>query len=405
MLAAQYSSDQWSGAAWSGNSGTENTWPYVDAGMNTQMDAYAQWTDQYGMYHGPMPYPGMAPGPEAWRQHPEGGNQEWRPHQDGDVGLGAGHYDQDIDAQGWARSGYPDRTNAAASMPPAREEVSWSSQRPAAKSRPEPGLRPAPAPRAAPKMRSLPSPLRVPLGPDPAMPPAIFPALPEAAECLEASSLPPPGMILARAAGGPAEEAVDEPKRVSPSAPHRPSPPPGVAQSLGSAESDAPAGISISQVEDGRATRVEWRIEDLRSRLQACMGRPLVSPPFATCDLPNLRLMVFPDAREAVKNARSRERKGMYAAMVRKGPLFGALRLKADCLDRSAALPIVRFHLTVGACRRGPFTYDFSEQAIHGCDDFGVDWLKQVDNSGCLRVAVEIFEVTQRSANKAANFH
>lgn len=45
------------------------------------------------------------------------------------------------------------------------------------------------------------------------------------------------------------------------------------------------------------------------------MGRPLVSPPFAARGLPNLRLMVFPDAREAAKGVRQRERKGLYATM------------------------------------------------------------------------------------------
>lgn len=209
--------------------------------------------------------------------------------------------------------------------------------------------------------------------------------------------LPPPGLILARAASAPSgsskEEAVDG--AVPAAGPQKPTPPPGLPPSS-STDADAPAGMSISQMEGGLATRVEWRIEDLRGRLQACMGRPLVSPPFATCGLPNLRFMVFPDARDAVKSARSKERKGMYATMVRKGPLFGALRLKADCLDQSMVLPVVRFHLTVGTCRRGPFLYDFSEQAIHGCDDFGVDWLKQLeDATGCLRVAVEILEVTQ----------
>lgn len=136
-------------------------------------------------------------------------------------------------------------------------------------------------------------------------------------------------------------------------------------------------------------TRIEWHIEEVRNRLQSCMGRPLVSPPFAACDLPNLRLMVFPDAREAVKTVRSHERKSLYAAMVRKGPLYGALKLKADCLAGQDTL--VKVYFTVGAVRVGPLTYDFAVQAIHGCDDLGVDWLKQVDEStGGLRVAVEI---------------
>lgn len=183
--------------------------------------------------------------------------------------------------------------------------------------------------------------------------------------------------------------------------PTKPVPPPGFAEDKKESGQVLAPGISVKTAPVGTdsCVRVEWCIDDLRSRLQAVMGRPLVSPPFATCGLPNLRLMVFPDARDAIKNARSRERKGLYAAMVRRGPLFGALRLKADCLDRSTALPQVRFHLTVGVVRRGPFNYDFSEQAIHGCDDFDVDWLKQLDDNGCLRVAVEILEVTTSGAD------
>lgn len=135
-------------------------------------------------------------------------------------------------------------------------------------------------------------------------------------------------------------------------------------------------------------TRVEWRIEDVRCKLQASMGRPLVSPPFAACGLPNLRLMVSPDAREAAKTVRSHERKSLYATMVKKGPVYGSLSLKADCLERDTKL---KLYFTVGAVRCGPLSYDFAVQAIHGCDDFGVDWLKQIEEStGRLRVAVEI---------------
>eukprot|EP00927_Polykrikos_kofoidii_P009818 TRINITY_DN14113_c0_g1_i1.p1 TRINITY_DN14113_c0_g1~~TRINITY_DN14113_c0_g1_i1.p1 ORF type:complete len:555 (+),score=86.89 TRINITY_DN14113_c0_g1_i1:79-1743(+) len=167
---------------------------------------------------------------------------------------------------------------------------------------------------------------------------------------------------------------------------------PTSACSAGVAQMDAPPGmfINLGEVNGEVCTKVEWRIEDLRGRLQASMGRPLVSPSFLAAGLPNLRLMVFPDAREAVKSARSRERKGMYAAMVKKGPLYGSLKLKADCLERATVL---KFYLSCGSARRGPFVYNFAEQAIHGCDDFGVDWLKQVeDMSGCLSVSVEILK-------------
>lgn len=158
--------------------------------------------------------------------------------------------------------------------------------------------------------------------------------------------------------------------------------------------------VSTLNVFGSSCTRAEWRIDDLRGKLLASMGRPLVSPPFAARGLPNLRLMVFPDAREAVKGVRSRERKGLYSAMVKKGPLHGALKLKADCLERATVL---RFHLTVGSVRCGPFTYDFSECAIHGCEDFGADWLKQVDErSGNLSVGVEILDVKEFADGRGA---
>eukprot|EP00931_Biecheleriopsis_adriatica_P100895 TRINITY_DN76131_c0_g1_i1.p1 TRINITY_DN76131_c0_g1~~TRINITY_DN76131_c0_g1_i1.p1 ORF type:complete len:383 (+),score=95.34 TRINITY_DN76131_c0_g1_i1:111-1259(+) len=159
------------------------------------------------------------------------------------------------------------------------------------------------------------------------------------------------------------------------------------------ADVELPPGISIAtaDVAGSDCTRVEWRIEDLYGKLQASMGRPLVSPPFAALGLPNLRLMVFPDGRDTMKNARSGERKGLYAAMIKKGPLHGALKLKADCLQCATVMTV---NLTVGKVRSGPLVYDFSEQAIHGLDDFGVDWLKQVDKaSGSLTVGLEILDV------------
>lgn len=51
-------------------------------------------------------------------------------------------------------------------------------------------------------------------------------------------------------------------------------------------------------------------------------------------------------------------------------------------------------NLIVGEVRAGPLVYDFSEQAIHGLDDFGIDWLRQVERfSGSLTVGIEILEV------------
>lgn len=164
---------------------------------------------------------------------------------------------------------------------------------------------------------------------------------------------------------------------------------PVLQKPAGGADVAMPPGMSI-HIADG-CTRVEWQIEDLRSRLLANMGRPLVSPSISAPNLPNLRLMVLPDAREVLKNSRSSERKKLYDNMIKKGPLHGALKLKVDCLERAT---IVRFNLTVGSMRVGSMTFDFADQAIHGSEDFAMDWLKQVDKqTGSLSVGVEILEV------------
>lgn len=193
--------------------------------------------------------------------------------------------------------------------------------------------------------------------------------------------VPPPGLL------GSAEPHQPEPATASAIVPLPATP------AVSPLADHAPPGMTITptSVDGNHCIRVEWLIQDLTSKLQACMGRPFVSPPFTACGLENLRFMVFPDARDAVKSARSRERKGLYAAMIKKGPLYGSLKLKADCLEHAT---ILTFNLTVGVVRAGPLTYDFSEQAIHGLDDFGVDWLKQVEQgAGNLRVGIEILEV------------
>jgi hypothetical protein len=186
---------------------------------------------------------------------------------------------------------------------------------------------------------------------------------------------PPPGLMNDR-------EVAEHYSAVGAAIPRKP------AESLAVAQ-----GMCLRSVEvDGSAyTRVEWLVEKFCAKLQPNMGRPLVSPPFAACGLPNLRLMIFPDTPEAVKNARSRDRKNIYANVLKKGPLSGSLKLKADALEGAPA--VITFNLTVGPVRVGPVTYDFSEQAVHGVDNFNTDWLKHVDASdGSLSVGIEILE-------------
>mmetsp|Transcript_19659 Transcript_19659/g.45822 ORF Transcript_19659/g.45822 Transcript_19659/m.45822 type:complete len:309 (-) Transcript_19659:270-1196(-) len=139
-------------------------------------------------------------------------------------------------------------------------------------------------------------------------------------------------------------------------------------------------------------TRVEWQIDDFCTKLQATMNRHLVSPGFNVCGLNNLRLMLSANTREILKgaNARgSRGRKGgALAAMSKLGPLHGSLKLKAEGAQD------ITFNLTVGKERQGPLANNFSAQVVHGVEDFGVDWLKEVDkNTGSLTVAIEFIAV------------
>jgi len=181
------------------------------------------------------------------------------------------------------------------------------------------------------------------------------------------------------------------------------SPSPAKATDATSVPSNIREGILVinAEVNERDCIRAEWRIGNLRTKLCGCMGRPLVSPPFDAGTLSNLRMMVYPDSREVVKGLRSKKQKEQYATMVNNGPLHGALKFKASNLDSSVS--VLTFYLTVGSSRRGPYTYNFTEHAVHGCADFGIDWLEEVDpESGCLCVAVEIEEVTSVAAAEAA---
>jgi hypothetical protein len=218
--------------------------------------------------------------------------------------------------------------------------------------------------------------------------PALTTTFPEAAPfapCHQVLDLPP-GLLE-----GPREVAIERAAALEAALPRKPA-----AAQLASvaAETELGAGMCMRSVEvDGTPyTRVEWLVEKFCAKLQPNMGRPLVSPPFAACGLPNLRLMIFPDTPEAVKNARSRDRKNVYATILKKGPLSASLKLKADCLE--GAPTVITFNLTVGSVRVGPVTFDFSEQAVHGVENFGTDWLKHVDTSdGSLCVGIEILEL------------
>eukprot|EP00930_Biecheleria_cincta_P017745 TRINITY_DN14004_c0_g1_i1.p1 TRINITY_DN14004_c0_g1~~TRINITY_DN14004_c0_g1_i1.p1 ORF type:complete len:390 (-),score=72.99 TRINITY_DN14004_c0_g1_i1:123-1241(-) len=148
-------------------------------------------------------------------------------------------------------------------------------------------------------------------------------------------------------------------------------------------------GIQVStQRVDGKEFEcAEWRIGQLSIKLRGCMGRALVSSPFNAAGLEELRLMVCPDGKDGAKGPRSKRQKELYAKKVLEGPLDGCLKLKVPSCPSDLEL---KYFLKVGSCRKGPFTHNFSENTVSGCEDFGVDWLTQLDPDLSLLVSVEI---------------
>lgn len=145
--------------------------------------------------------------------------------------------------------------------------------------------------------------------------------------------------------------------------------------------------LTSSDVDGVSFTCVEWRIAQLSLKLRGCMGRALVSPPFAAVGLEDLRLMVCADGKDAAKGARNKRQKELYTKKVSEGPLDACLKLKVPNCPANLDL---EYFLKVGSSRRGPFRHNFSENTVNGCDDFGVDWLKQLEGDHSLIVSVEI---------------
>lgn len=155
------------------------------------------------------------------------------------------------------------------------------------------------------------------------------------------------------------------------------------------ADDGPPEGVRVELlVIDGEERQcAQWRIRHLSAKLKSCMGRSLVSSPFAAYGLEDLRLMIFPEGKDSVKASRNKTYKDQYAKMVTEGPLDACLKFKVpECPPPH----VVEYYLKIGDIRKGPFKHNFSESIVNGCSDFGVDWLKQVESDQSLTVTVEI---------------
>lgn len=146
--------------------------------------------------------------------------------------------------------------------------------------------------------------------------------------------------------------------------------------------------IGPSTLEGGVAcTRAEWRVENVHAKLRATCGFPLVSPSFSVPGLPPMRLMFLPGERwaEANRNISSSANKGRQQKKRPNtklsggsAPAYGTLKLKAENMEGLAQMT---FYLTLGTLRHGPYTCNFAERVVQGCD-IVTDWMQEVGQNG-----------------------
>lgn len=142
---------------------------------------------------------------------------------------------------------------------------------------------------------------------------------------------------------------------------------------------------TVPGLEDGDlGRRIEWRIENVFSKLRVSCGYPLISHAFAAGPLSNVRLMFVPGMCWA--SDVNRKLKKRPFAPVNGGPPNGAIKLKAPSVE---GMKSVRFYLTVGSVRQGPCVCSFAEQTVQGFD-LEMDWQEHVEKKGnCLNVSLE----------------
>lgn len=159
-----------------------------------------------------------------------------------------------------------------------------------------------------------------------------------------------------------------------------------------------PESLQVQEkcVDGNTVYRVEWRIDNAKSKFKDCIGRPLVSPQFEAGELAELRLMVFPNIGIDASST-MRDQKSKFEAVIAEGPLRGVLKFKVvggEGVQGGRDRLCVDFNLFVGATEIGPMKHNFAEHIIKGCD-FNNDWLQEM-HRGALVVGVEILKVDPR---------
>merc|ERR1712007_234586 len=131
----------------------------------------------------------------------------------------------------------------------------------------------------------------------------------------------------------------------------------------------------ISKVENATSQKAEWQLVQLRTRLRQSLGKPLVSPCFSVGELSDIRIMFsakFPNEKAVADSGKGKNQRAKYLKMINHGPLSGELRLKVPCSDAA----IVKFFVSVGSVKEGPFECNFAEKTVHSFGQFEMDWLK-----------------------------
>jgi hypothetical protein len=131
--------------------------------------------------------------------------------------------------------------------------------------------------------------------------------------------------------------------------------------------------VNPAHVDGTACVCADWRIPNIQERVTASSGRPVLSPVFQLGGVSDARLMIFPDTKSKTEGSQSKKKHVKAKKGACHGPLNCGLKLKVPSGEAA-----VRFYLTVGSSRWGPFSCDFSEHVMHGSDDLGMDWLSQI---------------------------
>jgi len=141
-------------------------------------------------------------------------------------------------------------------------------------------------------------------------------------------------------------------------------------------------------VEGAAVKRTTWRIGHLSVKLRGCMGRALVSPPFESWGMKDLRLMLFPDLKQ--NQNRDRKAKELYQKKVTEGPLDGSVKLK---VPETLEQPVLTYCFTLGSQPKDGSlwkSHDFSQLSVSEQVPFSENWLQELEKDGTLVVTVDI---------------